>query len=156
MSNHVDGLVNEDILVRAEEYNKAKSLPYAGSVKPVEAHQLIKSGAAKLVDVRFKFERDYVGRVPETAAAIEWKDINTGAVNANFVQTLAGQFSKDDTLLFLCRSGVRSDAAAKVATEAGFTHSYNILEGFEGDLDEGGHRGNKGGWRKAGLPWVQS
>ena len=154
MTAHVDGLVNEDILKRAAEYAKAKDLPYAGAVKPVEAHQLLKSGAAKLVDVRFKFEREYVGRVDGTVG-IEWKDINTGAVNPDFVKTLGEQFSKDDTLLYLCRSGVRSDAAARAATAAGFTHSYNILEGFEGDLDEDKHRGNKGGWRKAGLPWVQ-
>jgi rhodanese-related sulfurtransferase len=154
MTTHVDGLVNEDILKRAEAYAKEKNLPYAGAVKPVEAHQLVKSGAAKLVDVRFKFEREYVGRVPETVG-IEWKDINTGAVNPNFVEELSRQFSRDDRLLFLCRSGVRSDAAAKVATEAGFKNSFNILEGFEGDLDEEKHRGNKGGWRKAGLPWIQ-
>ena len=154
MTNHVDGLVNEDILKRAEDYAREKKLSYAGALKPVEAHQLLKSGAAKLVDVRFKFEREYVGRVPETAG-IEWKDINTGAVNPDFAKTLAEQFSRDDHLLFLCRSGVRSDAAAKVAAEAGFKHAYNILEGFEGDLDDDKHRGNKGGWRKAGLPWIQ-
>lgn len=154
MTTHVDGLVNEDILQRASAYAKEKNLPYAGAVKPVEAHQLVKSGAAKLVDVRFKFEREYVGRVPETVG-IEWKDINTGAVNPNFVEELSKQFSREDRLVFLCRSGVRSDAAAKVASEAGFKNSFNILEGFEGDLDEDKHRGNKGGWRKAGLPWIQ-
>jgi len=154
MVAHVDSMVNADILKRADEYAKAHNLPYAGAIKPVEAHQLVKSGAAKLVDVRFKFEREYVGRVPDTAG-IEWKDINTGAVNPNFTQALQSQFSKDDKLLFLCRSGVRSDAAAKAAAQAGFTHAYNILEGFEGDLDDARHRGNKGGWRKAGLPWEQ-
>lgn len=154
MTTHVDSLVNTDILDRAAEYAKSHDLPYAGAFKPVEAHQLLKSGAAKLVDVRFKFEREYVGRVPETGG-IEWKHIDTGAVNPDFIATLEKQYGKDDKLMFLCRSGVRSAAAAKAATEAGFTHAYNILEGFEGDLDEEGHRGNKGGWRKAGLPWIQ-
>ena len=154
MTAHVDSLVNADILTRADEYARANKLPYAGALKPVEAHQLIKSGAAKLVDVRFRFEREYVGRVPDSVG-IEWKDINTGAVNPDFVATLDKQFAKDDKLLFLCRSGVRSDAAAKAAVQAGYTHAYNILEGFEGDLDESQHRGNKGGWRKAGLPWIQ-
>jgi len=154
MTAHVDSLVNEDILKRAGDYAQAHQLAYAGAVTPAEAHQLVQSGGAKLVDVRFKFEREYVGRVPETAG-IEWKDINTGAVNPDFVKTLAEQFGRDDKLLFLCRSGVRSDAAAKAATQAGFSHAYNILEGFEGDLDEARHRGNKGGWRRAGLPWIQ-
>ncbi len=155
MVAHVDSLVNADILKRADEYAKANNLRYAGAVKPVEAHQLIKSGAAKLVDVRFKFEREYVGRVPDTAA-VEWKSIDTGAVNPNFVGALESQFGKEEKLLFLCRSGVRSAAAAQAAAQAGYTHAYNILEGFEGDLDENHHRGAKGGWRKAGLPWEQS
>ena len=144
----------DDILKSAAAYAASHNLPYAGAVTPAQANQLIQSGAAKLVDVRFKFEREYVGRVPETVG-IEWKDINTGAVNPDFVKTLSEQFGRDDKLLFLCRSGVRSDAAAKAATQAGYTHAYNILEGFEGDLDEAKHRGNKGGWRKAGLPWIQ-
>jgi hypothetical protein len=42
------------------------------------------------------------------------------------------------------------------ATEAGWSEAYNILEGFEGDKDGDGHRNVSGGWRKAGLPWVQS
>jgi rhodanese-related sulfurtransferase len=58
-------------------------------------------------------------------------------------------------VLFLCRSGQRSDSAARAATAAGYTRAFNVLEGFEGNKDTDGHRGNLGGWRKAGLPWVQ-
>jgi len=154
MTTPADNPTNAEILERASAYAQAQKLPYAGAVKPVEAYELIKSGAAKLVDVRFKFEREYIGRVPDTVG-IEWKDISTGTVNPDFIATLSTQFGKQDKLLFLCRSGVRSDAAAKAAAQAGFGHAYNILEGFEGDLDETQHRGNKGGWRKAGLPWIQ-
>jgi len=50
---------------------------------------------------------------------------------------------------------VRSDAAAKALTAAGFRNAFNILEGFEGDLDADGQRGHLGGWRKHGLPWTQ-
>jgi rhodanese-related sulfurtransferase len=57
--------------------------------------------------------------------------------------------------MFLCRSGVRSDAAARVAAAAGYAKAFNVVEGFEGDKDADGHRGTLGGWRKAGLPWVQ-
>jgi rhodanese-related sulfurtransferase len=57
--------------------------------------------------------------------------------------------------MFLCRSGVRSHHAAAAATQAGWKSAYNVLEGFEGDKDADGHRGNLGGWRKAGLPWLQ-
>jgi rhodanese-related sulfurtransferase len=55
--------------------------------------------------------------------------------------------------MFICRSGVRSHHSAALATEAGYTTCYNILEGFEGDKDTSGHRGKMGGWRHAGLPW---
>ena len=62
---------------------------------------------------------------------------------------------KEAKLLFLCRSGVRSIDAAISATEAGYKNAYNILEGFEGDQDDQGHRGRLGGWRFSGLPWKQ-
>ena len=57
--------------------------------------------------------------------------------------------------VLFCRSGVRSIAAAKRATELGI-EAWNILEGFEGNSDEDGHRGRKGGWRMRGLPWRQN
>ena len=76
--------------------------------------------------------------------------------NPRFIDELAAQFAPDRPVLFLCRSAVRSHHAAALATQHGFAHAYNILEGFEGDLDNDGHRGHLGGWRKAGLPWEQS
>ena len=62
----------------------------------------------------------------------------------------------DRQVLFLCRSGVRSVAAAKAATEAGYRSAWNILQGFEGPIDAQKQRGRIGGWRSAGLPWQQS
>jgi len=56
-------------------------------------------------------------------------------------------------VMFICRSGARSDKAASLAREAGYSAAYNVLEGFEGDKDANGHRGKTGGWRQAGLPW---
>jgi sulfur dioxygenase len=58
-------------------------------------------------------------------------------------------------LVLLCRSGVRSIAAAQRATELGL-QAYNILEGFEGDPDANAQRGRRGGWRLQGLPWRQN
>ncbi|MFO7579762.1 MAG: rhodanese-like domain-containing protein, partial [Nitrosomonas halophila] len=69
---------------------------------------------------------------------------------------LAAQITDDATLMFICRSGNRSDHAATIMSQNGFPDCYNILEGFEGDKDESGHRGRKNGWKAAGLPWVQS
>ena len=61
----------------------------------------------------------------------------------------------DAPVMFMCRSGARSHGAAIAATQAGYPNSFNVLEGFEGDKDSNGHRSSVGGWRKAGLPWVQ-
>jgi len=128
-------------------------LTYAGAVTPAEAHALMQAGA-KLVDVRTKPELRYVGRVPG-ALAVEWQTYPGNVQNPDFLAQLAEAVEPGDTLLFLCRSGDRSHAAAAAATQAGWRESYNVLEGFEGDKDAAQHRGALGGWRKAGLPWVQ-
>ena len=144
----------EAIKKAAAERAKARSLPYEGAVTPAEAHALMKSGA-RLVDVRTKPELQYVGEVPDTLA-IEWQTWPGGTPNPEFLAELAKAVGKDEPVMFLCRSGVRSHAAAEAATREGWKHAYNILEGFEGDKDAQGHRSTLGGWRKAGLPWTQS
>ena len=154
MSNPMEQNVGNTILVQARARGRASGLTYAGAVTPTEAHQLFADGSARLVDVRNRFEWEYVGRVPDTTL-IEWKQFPGGELNPRFIEELKARFRDDEVLMFLCRSGVRSDAAAKAATAAGFANAYNILEGFEGDLDAGGQRGKVGGWRKHGLPWVQ-
>jgi rhodanese-related sulfurtransferase len=145
-----------DILSQAPARTPGAS--YAGAVTPQEALALVLADPrAKLVDVRTNAERDWVGRVvlPEGQhLAVQWSTYPGGVPNAQFVEQLAAQAGKDDILLFLCRSGVRSRHAAKLATEAGFAQSYDILEGFEGDKDANGHRKQLGGWCKHGLPWV--
>jgi rhodanese-related sulfurtransferase len=144
----------ESIKKAAAERAKARGLPYAGAVTPAEAHALMKAGA-RFVDVRTKPELQYVGRVPETLA-IEWQTWPGGKPNPDFLAELAKAVAKEEPVMFLCRSGVRSHAAAEAATREGWQQAYNILEGFEGDKDAEGHRGTVGGWRKAGLPWTQT
>lgn len=147
-----------DILSAARERSTEKQLPYAGAVTPAEAYALLqKDPNVKLVDVRTNAERDWVGRVaiPEGQhAAVQWSIYPGGTPNPNFLEELSSAVSKDNVLLFLCRSGVRSRHAAKLATEHGYAHAFDILEGFEGDKDAQGHRKTVGGWCKAGLPWV--
>ncbi|HAT31977.1 MAG TPA: sulfurtransferase [Janthinobacterium sp.] len=132
--------------------------PYAGAVTAQEAQALLEADPAiKLIDVRTNAERDWVGRVAIPAAqhgAVQWSTYPGGAVNPDFLAQLAAGAGKDEVLLFLCRSGVRSRHAARLATENGYHHCYDILEGFEGDKDEHGHRKHVGGWCKAGLPWL--
>jgi rhodanese-related sulfurtransferase len=62
---------------------------------------------------------------------------------------------KDQPVLLLCRSGKRSVLAAEAAAKAGFTAVFNVLEGFEGELDAAHQRGRADGWRFHRLPWVQ-
>jgi len=150
-----DFIETNAILARASARGSEAKLPYRGAVTPSEAYELIRTGAAKLIDVRSRFEWDYVGRVPDSTL-IEWKRLPSGEINHGFLAELAKAGTPEENYLFLCRSGVRSHAAAQAATEAGYRGAFNILEGFEGDLDERKQRGNKGGWRYAGLPWIQS
>src|SRR5262245_51075492 len=145
----------EDIKKTAAERGRKTGVAYAGAVTPAEAHKLMQAGAAKLVDVRTKPELLYVGKVPGSLA-IEWQTYPGGRENPEFLAELSAAVPKDTPVMFLCRSGVRSNAAAEAATRAGWKEAYNILEGFEGDKDADQHRNTVGGWRKAGLPWVQS
>ena len=111
------------------------------------------AGEAVLVDVRSDAEREWVGFVPG-AVPVAWKQWPGMAMNATFdeqIQHAAG----NKPLVLLCRSGVRSIAAAKRATELGLK-AYNILEGFAGDPDNHAQRGRRGGWRYRGLPWRQN
>ena len=137
----------------AAERARQLSLPYAGALTPGEAHQLMQAGG-KLVDVRTKPELLYVGYVPGSIL-VEWQTYPGNALNPDFLDQLAQAVAPGDTLMFLCRSGHRSHSAAAAATQAGWGDCYNVLEGFEGPKDAAQHRNTVGGWRKAGLPWVQ-
>jgi sulfur dioxygenase len=127
---------------------------YAGDITPQVAWAWIQAGDAVLVDVRTDAEREWVGGVPG-AVALAWKQWPGMALNADFDNGVKAAIEPGKKALMLCRSGVRSIAAAKRVTELGL-EAYNILEGFEGDPDEQGQRGKKGGWRYLGLPWRQN
>jgi rhodanese-related sulfurtransferase len=146
----------DEILAAARE--RAPGQPYAGAVTPQEAYALLQADPrVKLVDVRTNAERDWIGRpaLPEAQhGAVQWSLYPGGAPNPDFATQLQQTAGKEDVLLFLCRSGVRSRHAARVATELGYTQAFDILEGFEGDRDGEGHRKTVGGWCKAGLPWI--
>ncbi len=127
---------------------------YAGDVSPQLAWAWVQAGEAVLVDVRTDAERAWVGFVPG-AEALAWKQWPGMAMNPDFDAGIRALAAGGRKLVLLCRSGVRSVAAAQRATELGL-QAYNILEGFEGDPDAGAQRGRLGGWRFHGLPWRQS
>lgn len=127
---------------------------YAGDITASLAWQWVQSGEAVLVDVRSDAEREWVGYVPG-AIGLAWKQWPGMVMNAAFDEQLKAAVPKGKKAVMMCRSGVRSVAAARRATELGL-EAYNILEGFEGDADADGQRGRQGGWRLAGLPWRQT
>ena len=127
---------------------------YAGDVSPQLAWDWVRTGEAVLVDVRTDAERAWVGFVPG-AQALAWKQWPGMAINPEFDAGIRALGAGGKKLVLLCRSGVRSVAAAQRATELGVL-AYNILEGFEGDPDSASQRGKVGGWRFHGLPWQQS
>ena len=122
---------------------------------------LVSQNQAQLVDVRTDAEWNYVG-VPDLSEAgkrpvmIPWQIFPTMQVNGAFVdQMKQAGLTPDHTIYFLCRSGVRSVAAANAAIAAGFPNAINVLDGFEGPPDGDAHRGKLAGWKAAGLPWQQ-
>jgi len=126
---------------------------YAGDVSPQLAFDWWKSGNAVLVDIRSDAEREWVGLIPG-AVALAWKQWPGMAPNPSVDEGLKASVPPGKKAVLLCRSGVRSIAAARRATELGI-EAYNVLEGFEGDPDENAQRGKRGGWRFRGLPWRQ-
>lgn len=142
--------------------DKLADVSYAGDITPQEAWTLLGDHPeAVLVDCRTSAEWRFVG-VADTSGLgrdvvyVEWNTTD-GKHNDQFVDDLAaaGVTPGERPVVFLCRSGNRSIGAAEAATAAGITPSYNVLDGFEGNLDENGHRGATG-WKAVGLPWKQS
>lgn len=127
---------------------------YAADITPTLAWQWMQSREAVLVDVRTDAERAWVGEVPG-AVAVQWKLWPGMASNPEFDAQLRAAIPEGTKAMMLCRSGVRSIAAAQRATELGL-EAYNILEGFEGDPNHQAQRNKAGGWRFYGLPWHQS
>ena len=134
-------------------------------VKDVTAREALEAlqsdPGAVLVDVRTNAEWAYVG-LPDLSAAgkqpvlVAWQVFPAMQQNPHFLSELrAAGVTPGHSIYFLCRSGVRSTAAAEAAIGAGFPNAYNIADGFEGTPDARGHRGTTGGWKALGLPWRQ-
>ena len=141
-------------LERARHEAREAGLPYAGGLSPRDAWALFSAGRAVLVDVRTNEERKFVGHVPDSLH-VAWATGTGMTRNPRFVKELEAKVGKQAVILLLCRSGKRSAAAAEAAARAGFSSVFNVLEGFEGELDADTRRGGLGGWRFHGLPWVQ-
>jgi rhodanese-related sulfurtransferase len=149
----VAGLTADAIFDLAHTRRIELDLPYAGAVTPIEAWTLFTQGKAKLIDVRTPPEFRFVGSVPGSVN-VEWRGYDPQPL-ATFVDAMRRVASPSEPVLLICRSAVRSDSAADALTEAGYTRAYNVLEGFEGQRNHAGQRGQVDGWRHQGLPWTQ-
>jgi rhodanese-related sulfurtransferase len=132
------------------------------NVPPTRVWEALQSDPeARLVDVRTDVEWNFVG-IPELSSAgkevllVPWQVYPAMQVNARFVADLkAAGLTAENRIFFICRSGVRSLAAAQAARAAGFSNVFNVADGFEGPVDAAGHRGAAAGWKADLLPWRQ-
>ncbi len=146
-----------ELLDTAHSRSQANSWPYAGALLPHEAHELLQiTPGARLVDVRSRAELELNGSIPD-AVHVELLSWPGWVMNPHFLTQLAQATDPESLLVFICRSGPRSHRAAQACAEAGRGNCYNVLEGFEGDLNKAtGHRNELNGWKQRGLPWTQS
>ena len=137
---------------------------YNGDIKAIEAWQRLKlEKKSCLIDVRSSAEHVFVGipaleTLGKSVILLPWQEYPEMEVNSSFLEELnkkIGKDKEDTTLIFLCRSGVRSSYAAQLAHKQGYV-AYNIKDGFEGKIDSNMKRGMIDGWKAAQLPWRQS
>lgn len=142
-----------EILEMAASRATAKNLPYEGELTPREAFELLQHDPSTvLVDVRSRAELELVGRIP-SATHIEWAFYPGMTRNHAFAEQLQSAVDKDLKVVFVCRTGGRSHNAALVAQQLGYQKAYNMLEGFEGEMNSLNQRMQINGWKHAGLPW---
>jgi len=142
-----------EILQLAQKRGSESGLPYAGAMTPREAFEMLQQNPEfLLIDVRTQAELALVGRVP-AALNTEWAFYPGMVPNQDFAKQLSEKVDKNQTLIFMCRTGGRSHNAATVAATLGYTQAYNMLEGFEGEANSLNQRTMINGWKHAGLPW---
>ena len=146
-----------ELLDTAHSRSRVHSWSFAGAMLPHEAHELRQlAPGARLIDVRSRAELELSGVIPD-ALHVEWQSWPGWVLNPHFMAQLTQATDPESLLIFICRNGARSHCAADACTEAGRGNCYNVLEGFEGDLNKAtGHRNELNGWKYRGLPWTQS
>lgn len=123
---------------------------------PKDAHAFLQAEPeAVFVDVRSEMEHMFVGH-PHGSVLVPWIDGPDWDINPNFVAQVKKLASSERPVVLICRSGKRSMDAGMALEKAGLSNIYNVLHGFEGDLDEHHHRNAINGWRHDGLPWGQT
>ena len=124
-------------------------------LSPTEAHQFMQENPeAVMIDCRSEMEFLFVGH-PVGAHHVAWNELPDWEINPHFVGQVKKLSSVNRPVVLICRSGNRSLEAGDALERGGFKRVFNVLHGFEGDLDESHHRNSRNGWRVDGLPWEQ-
>lgn len=137
-------------------------------INPSDAFELLKNNPdSVLVDVRTFEEFDSIGvanpaEFNNRMILLPWQLMPSMEVNESFedqleaeTQKLFGDKAKEAKIIFMCRSGARSYQAANHSLMNGYQHCYNLNNGFEGDVNDSGQRGQVNGWKASSLPWGQ-
>jgi len=141
---------------------------------PTEAAEHMKKDGdhTLFLDVRDPIEVNYTGTPSTVDANVPFKFADTSKwhmkkkqfgmkPNKNFIADVdlrlkAKGLKKTDTVILMCRSGVRSAKAANALAKAGYTHVINMYEGFEGDaIKDGTDKGKRtiNGWKNTTLAY---
>jgi rhodanese-related sulfurtransferase len=125
-------------------------------ITPQQAHDILQSDKESVyIDVRT--EREFTVGHPQGAVNIPvaLPDPARGMIlNANFVNVVEKNFSKEKKIIVGCQAGPRSNAAAGLLQQAGFQDVSNVLGGFSGARDALGNI-IAPGWSSLGLPVSQ-
>ena len=127
-------------------------------LEPKQVPKFLQENAdALFIDCRSEMEYLFVGH-PVGTLHVSWNEGPDWEVNPHFVgqvRRLAGTNHALRPIVLICRSGNRSQEAGVVLEQHGFARVYNVLNGFEGPLNERHQRNVVAGWRCEGLPWEQ-
>ncbi len=122
-------------------------------ITPPQAQEILEKDSTVLyLDVR---------TVPEFTAGHPQKAINVPVIffdqarqpapNPDFLAVVEANIAKDAQIIVGCQAGMRSQRAAEILTQAGYTIVSNMQGGFGGARDQTG-RVVTPGWHESGLP----
>ncbi|MGD8863253.1 MAG: rhodanese-like domain-containing protein [Myxococcales bacterium] len=123
-------------------------------ISPDEAYRLMRDEGYVYLDVRTpeEFAQGHPARaynipimVPAAHGMVEYAD---------FITVARAAFEPETKIVVGCRSGNRSQAAAKRLLDAGFSHVVEQRAGWAGARDPFGRAGELG-WQASGLPHAE-
>jgi len=124
----------------------------AQQATPGEVHTLLSQGY-RYIDVRTEteFAKGHPARAVNVPVAIPDPTTRQMTMNPDFLSVVEAHFPKDAQIVVGCQSGMRSQRAAELMAQAGYTNIVNMQGGFGGMRDQAG-RTVTPGWSESGLP----